>query len=205
MRATWVRSIVVVAVLVSLWTGIGWAQALRVVGFNVEFGGARPDVVDDLIAAAQGVDLWGFSEVQDEIWATLFAQAAADGESGEFRRIMGTTGGGDRLLIVYHSDRFEVVRQFELTDINIGGWVRAPLVAHVHLKPIGPELLFMVNHLYRGNAAGRHEQARCDARGGAAQVLPSRRRLSRPGDLVDLLGGLARMAVRAGGSGSLNQ
>src|ERR671910_2330987 len=130
MRATWVRSIVVVAVLVSLWTGIGWAQALRVVGFNVEFGGARPDVVDDLIAAAQGVDLWGFSEVQDEIWATLFAQAAAGGESGEFRRIMGTTGGGDRLLIVYHSDRFEVVRQFELTDINIGGRVRAPLVAH---------------------------------------------------------------------------
>jgi hypothetical protein len=31
------------------------------VGFNVESGGARPNVVDDLIAAAQGVDLWGFS------------------------------------------------------------------------------------------------------------------------------------------------
>jgi hypothetical protein len=77
MNARGVRSIVMVAMLVSLWTCAGWAQALRVVGFNVESGGARPDVVDDLIAEAQGVNLWGFSEVQDAIWATMFAQAAA--------------------------------------------------------------------------------------------------------------------------------
>jgi hypothetical protein len=51
------RAVVVVVMLVSLWSGAGWAQALRVVGFNVESGGARPDVVDDRIAAAQGVDL----------------------------------------------------------------------------------------------------------------------------------------------------
>jgi hypothetical protein len=47
--ATKRRMVVVIAVLVSLWTGVGWAQALRVVGFNVESGGAPPDVVDDLI------------------------------------------------------------------------------------------------------------------------------------------------------------
>jgi hypothetical protein len=63
MRVTKRPSTVVVAILFSLWTGIGWAQALRVVGFNVESGGARPEVVDDLIPAAQGVDIWGFSEV----------------------------------------------------------------------------------------------------------------------------------------------
>jgi hypothetical protein len=160
MQATKRRIVVVIAMLISVWTGVGWAQALRVVGFNVESGGARPDVVDDLIAAAQGVDIWGLSEVQDEIWATLFEQAAEDGELGDFRHILGTTGGGDRLLIVYNSDRFEVIRQFERTDINIEGRVRAPLVAHFRLKPAGPEWLFMVNHLYRGNAAGRHEQAR---------------------------------------------
>ena len=61
MQATWIRAIVVVAMLVGCWTGGGWAQALRVVGFNVESWGAHPDVVDDLIAEAQGVDLWGFS------------------------------------------------------------------------------------------------------------------------------------------------
>jgi hypothetical protein len=49
-----VRPFVVVAVLFSVWTGLGWAQTLRVVGFNGESGGARPDVVDDLTAGVQG-------------------------------------------------------------------------------------------------------------------------------------------------------
>jgi hypothetical protein len=160
MSACGVRSIVMVAMLVSLWTCAGWGQALRVVGFNVESGGAQPDVVDDLIAAAQGVDLWGFSEVQDTIWATMFAQAAADGETGTFASILGTTGGGDRLLIIYHQERFDLVQSFELPDINVGGSVRAPLVAQFRLKPAGREFLFMVNHLYRSNTERRHEQAR---------------------------------------------
>jgi hypothetical protein len=159
MRVIRIRLLVVGVFLLSLWTVLGWAQALRVVGFNVESGGARPDVVDDLIAAAQGVDLWGFSEVQDAIWATLFEQAAEDGESADFQRILGTTGGGDRLLIVYNRDRFELVRSFELSDINIGGNVRAPLVAQLRLKPASPEFLFMVNHLYRSHTERRHEQA----------------------------------------------
>jgi hypothetical protein len=71
----------VIAALVSLWTGAGWAQTLWVVGVTVESEGTRPDVVDDRIAAAQGMDLWGFSEVQDAIWATLLARAAAQGGS----------------------------------------------------------------------------------------------------------------------------
>jgi endonuclease/exonuclease/phosphatase family metal-dependent hydrolase len=145
---------------------------LRVVRFNVESGGARPDVVDDLIAEAQGVDLWGFSEVQDASWATTFAQAAAQGETGAFTPILGTTGGGDRLMIVYHRDRFDLVCQFELTDINSGGNVRAPLVAHLRLKPDGPELLFMVNHLYRSNTERRHEQARLLNAWARQQTLP---------------------------------
>jgi endonuclease/exonuclease/phosphatase family metal-dependent hydrolase len=73
---------------------------------------------------------------------------------------------------VYNRERFDVVRQFELTDINIEGRVRAPLVAHFRLKPAGPELLFMVNHLYRGNAEGRHEQARLLNAWALEQTLP---------------------------------
>jgi hypothetical protein len=116
--------------------------------------------------------LTGPSEVQDEIWATLFEQAEKDGELGDFCRILGTTGSGDRLLIVYNSDRFEVVRQFELTNINIEGRIRAPMVAHLRLKPTGPELLFTVNHLYRGSAAGRNEQARLLNAWARQQTLP---------------------------------
>jgi hypothetical protein len=166
------RVFVVIAILCSAWAGLGWAQALRVVGFNVESGGARPDVVDDLVRAAQGVDLWGFSEVQDDTWGMLFEQPAEDGEAADFQRILGITGGGDRLLIVYNGDRLDLVRQFELTDINIKGRVRAPLVAHFRLKPAGSEFLFMVNHLYRSNAEGRHEQARLLNAWAREQTIP---------------------------------
>jgi endonuclease/exonuclease/phosphatase family metal-dependent hydrolase len=45
-------------------------------------------------------------------------------------------------------------------------------VAHFRLKPAGPELLFMVNHLYRGNADGRHEQARLLNAWAREQTIP---------------------------------
>jgi hypothetical protein len=172
MQASKMRSIMAVALLVSLWPGTSWAQALRAVGFNVESGWARSDVVDDLIAAAQGVDLWGFSEGQDPIWATMFAQATANGATGAFAPILGTTGGADWLLIVYHQARFDLVRLFERTDIHTGGNVRAPLVAHVRFKPAGPECLFMVTHLYRSNTECRHEQARLLNIWARQQTLP---------------------------------
>jgi hypothetical protein len=35
---------------------------------------------------------------------------------------LGTTGGGDRLLIVYDSDRLDLVRQFELDHIKPTVW-----------------------------------------------------------------------------------
>lgn len=95
------------------------AETLRVMGFNVESGGAAPAVVDDLIAVSQDVDLWGLSEVQNAAWADLFERAAEDGENADFAQVLGTTGGGDRLLIIYDADRFELVRHFELDDINI--------------------------------------------------------------------------------------
>ena len=126
MQATKRRMLVVIAMLVSLWAGAGWAQALRVVGFNAESGGARPEVVAELIEATSGIGLWGFAEARDESWATVFTHAAAHGTTGAFSRILSTTGGSDRLLIMYNRHRLDVVQQFELLDINIGGHVRAP-------------------------------------------------------------------------------
>jgi endonuclease/exonuclease/phosphatase family metal-dependent hydrolase len=85
---------------------------------------------------------------------------------------LGTTGGGDRLLIVYDADRFELVQQFELHDINPQGRVRSPLVAHLKVAASGQELLFMVNHLFRTNDAARHEQARLLNAWAREQTLP---------------------------------
>jgi hypothetical protein len=52
MSVSKVRLCTLVAVLCIVWTGLGWSPSLTVVGFNVESGGARPDVVDDPIEEA---------------------------------------------------------------------------------------------------------------------------------------------------------
>lgn len=136
-----------------------WGQNLTVAGFNVESGAANPNVIAEQIGPLDGIDLWGFSEVKNSTDARALQQGAEDGESGTFESILGTTGGQDRLLIVYNSERLERLASGELHDLNIGGSVRAPLWARFRMKPSGPEFIFMVNHLYRGNTAGRHAQA----------------------------------------------
>ena len=149
-----------------------WAQTLTVAGFNVESGAANPNVIAEQIGPLDGIDLWGFSEVKNSTEARAFQQGAEDGESGTFESILGTTGGQDRLLIVYNSDRLERVSSGELHDLNIGGNVRAPLWGRFRLKPSGPELIFMVNHLYRGNTAGRHAQAQGLKSWAQSQTVP---------------------------------
>ena len=66
-------------------------------------------------------------------------------------------------MIVYHTDKLEYVDDFELHRINprVNGQrrVRSALVARLRYKATGQEFMFMVNHLYRGRADRRHEQA----------------------------------------------
>lgn len=149
-----------------------WAQTLTVAGFNVESGAASPNVIAEQIGPLDGIDLWGFSEVKNSTEARALRQGAEDGESGTFDSILGTTGGQDRLLIVYNSGRLELVSSGELHDLNIGGSVRAPLWARFRLKPSGPEFIFTVNHLYRGNTAGRHAQAQGIRSWAQTQTVP---------------------------------
>ncbi len=102
--------------------------SFEVIGWNVESGGADPAVNAQRISAAQGVEIWGLSEALSSSVNT-YTTAAAAGENASFTSILGTTGGGDRMVIIYNSDRFQEIENFELDEINIGGNVRAPLVA----------------------------------------------------------------------------
>jgi hypothetical protein len=147
-------------------------EPLTVVGFNVESGGANFNVLAAQIEELVDVDLWGFSEVQDSAWERRFREAAAVGENASFNNIFGATGGADRLQIVYNSDHLELVRQFELHAINVGGNARAPLVGEFRDKASGQRFLFMVNHLYRSSAERRHEQARMLNGWARIQTLP---------------------------------
>ena len=148
-----------------------------VMSYNLQSGHAKiPVLADEIKLMSDTVDLWGLSEVQNEDWAKDLEVAAENGSGVEFGQILGTTGGTDRLLILFNEKMFEYVDDFELHRINprVDGRrrVRSALVARLKLKTTGQEFLFMVNHLYRGRANRRHEQAELLNEWGAQQKLP---------------------------------
>ncbi len=146
---------------------------LTVVGYNVESGGADIAVLRKQVADMQGVDLWGFSEVEDEDWARELDKGAETGENAAFDVVLGASGQKDRLAIAFNTDRFELVKKFELGDINIEGKVRAPLVIQIKDRACNnTEFLFMVNHLYRGSDEGRHKQGELLNAWARTQTLP---------------------------------
>lgn len=143
-------------------------------GFNTESGGSDPaTVATEVVADLTGESLWGFAEVQDEAAGRLYVEAAADpGEDQQWDSVLGTTGYTDRLLLAWDDARWELLSSEELTDINVGGTVRAPLVGHLRERASGLELLFVVNHLWRTDEPARHEQAALLNGWGREQSLP---------------------------------
>ncbi|MGB3532763.1 MAG: endonuclease/exonuclease/phosphatase family protein [Microcoleaceae cyanobacterium] len=153
--------------------GCASSSSLTVIGFNVESGDADPDfIAKHQIKPLKTGDIWGFSEVQNSTWLQTFEQAMEADNTTDFKSILGTTGKADKLAIVYDSNELEKLDDFELLNINIGGNVRAPLVAHFKLKSNQKEFLFMVNHLYRSRNDARHQQARLLNRWAKKQTLP---------------------------------
>lgn len=164
-------TIIVLALAFACGSTISAQSRLTVVSWNIQSGQADPQQVATRIRAFQDVDLWGFSEVQNDTAAAILETAAEDGENADFSRIVGTTGGEDRLVIIYDSKRFTRVNNFELHSINQGNH-RAPLVAQLREKTTGQEFLFIVNHLARANTALRHRQAGLLRRWAETQTLP---------------------------------
>jgi len=147
-------------------------EEIVVIGWNAESGDANPDTVGSRIAEIDGCDIWGMCEIQNSTWADQFELSAEDGESANFSYVLGTTGGADKMQIIYNSDRFELVESFELHRINVGGSVRAPLVGHFRIIGTNIEFLFMINHLYRSKAVRRQEQASMLNLWASEQILP---------------------------------
>lgn len=145
---------------------------LMIIGWNMESGDADPALLASQMEDVDGCDVWGLCEVRNSDWATTFAEAAAVGEGASFGHVLGTTGGADRLQIIYDSDRFDLTSDFELHHINTTGSVRAPLVASLKEKGTDLEFLFVVNHLYRSKSDERHQQATLLNEWAAGQSLP---------------------------------
>ena len=161
-----------ISIIVIFNTDLQAEQEIIVIGWNAESGDADPDTVANRIEEIDGCDIWGICEVLDASWASQFENAAEVDENADFKSILGSTGGGDRMQIIYDSNRLELLSDFELHRINVSGTVRSPLTAHFKIKETNIEFLFIVNHLYRSKSERRHEQARLLNRWASKESLP---------------------------------
>lgn len=143
---------------VSTTTTTVFSQTLTVAGWNIESGKSKNSAVAERIKEYQGIDLWGMSEVMNDVALQAVEEAAEDGENANFERILSSTGGNDRLGIVYNAKRFALIRKGELTNLGSGNQ-RAPLFVELRQISDGKTFIFMVNHLARINNTLRHSQA----------------------------------------------
>lgn len=144
---------------------------IKVISWNVESGGATLSTFSRHFEDMDEIDFYGLSEVKADWESGILRNISAD-ENINYRSILGTTGGADRLQIIYNADRYHLVDNDELDDINIQGRVRAPLIGIFEEKATNKRLIVMVNHLYRSNENARHQQATLLNRWAAAQPLP---------------------------------
>jgi hypothetical protein len=105
--------------------------SFRVAGWNMESGESDDALLRRQLGEKQGVHVWGLSEVRNATALAEFERGAEEGEDGDYAAILGSTGGGDRLAIIYSTARFDLVDQEELFDIQPTSGQRAPLVAHL--------------------------------------------------------------------------
>lgn len=131
---------------------------IAVLAWNIESGGNDPNVIARQLAAFNDYDLYCLSEVRARNFA-LYANALPTG----FVSIISTMGGGDRLQILFNSNRFELLQQDELHEhremkLNNGNH-RSPLYARLRDRESNIEFIVMVNHLARRNSDLRVDQA----------------------------------------------
>jgi endonuclease/exonuclease/phosphatase family metal-dependent hydrolase len=161
---------VLAALLLSVLPQFAAAEELRILSWNVESGGADEDVISEQLADFEGYDIVGLCEVRAND-AQQYADAVGTGESGDFTYVLGDTGNSDRLVIAFNSTRFELVEWDELDHLRMENG-RSPLFAKLRLQSTGQELIFMVNHLYRGDAHKRLLQSQGLNAWAATQNVP---------------------------------
>ena len=130
------------------------ALEFAVVSYNVESDGdTEAEQVAQDIARIPASHLWALSEVNAE---DFDAFKAAIGE--EFAMVQGTTGGSDRLAIVYDPEILTPVADpIEFAD---AGGSRHPLFVRFRVAATNTELYVVATHLQRGNSLIRESQAR---------------------------------------------
>ncbi|MEO1496198.1 MAG: endonuclease/exonuclease/phosphatase family protein [Planctomycetota bacterium] len=147
------------------------ADEVRVLTWNVESSQGNRQTAEPATIMGQLVelqrdhgpfDLIGLTEVPGAS-AIMYATALQTPER-TYAPVVSSTGGSDRMLITYDTERFQlVVKEDGLTSHNgqtfPGGNNRRPMFVTLDDRRTGKRLTFMVNHLNRGNDQTRRRQA----------------------------------------------
>ena len=135
--------------------------------WNLESEGSDPTVIGQQLADMKRYDIYAFSEV-----LPTASQILESSLGKKYISIVSESGFKDRLAIFYDQTKFEEIKRFEIQEINFKYRYRAPLVVQLKHTATAVEFLVMNNHLARGKAPVRQEQATQLVQWARTQLMP---------------------------------
>ena len=133
-------------------------RQLNLVAWNVESGGNNPQVIAMQMQNFSGFDVVALNEVNSHN-----VEEYSDALGPHYQAFVSRTGRSDRLAIIFNSTRFELLQSKEMAEyreynLNNGNH-RSPIFVRLKDRESGLEFVYMTNHLSRGDAKLRQQQA----------------------------------------------
>ena len=153
---------------------IAAAQSLSVLTWNVESDGADPAVIAKQLQDLKGHQVYALTEVERGAFEEFRSALGS-----EFKSIHGTHKENDHLQLVYDSSKLELSGWTEVEESNGIRFnredraLRCPLLAKFKNKSNGETFQVVVNHLARGNAKFRQQQAAGLREWARGQTIPT--------------------------------
>lgn len=142
--------------------------SMKILCWNIESEGSDPRVIAKELTAMRQYDIYALTEFLPAA-EKLFSDTLGE----NFQLIVSRSGRNDRLAIAFDVRLFELIKVFEIQEINYRNRYRAPLVVELKEKKTGLEFQIMNNHLARGKPQVREAQAQQLVTWARAQLLPT--------------------------------
>lgn len=156
----------------SEFAGAGGRQVpIRILAWNIESEGADPKVIAQQITELDRYDIYGFTEVKSDEWNDIKRALG-----NEYDCWYSRTGNNDRTAYAVLKSRFDILSKAELgafdgIQINPGNY-RSPHVYELFDNQNKIVFTVVLNHLARGKAEMRNQQAEGLRRWAAALARP---------------------------------
>ncbi|MEM9413125.1 MAG: hypothetical protein AAGA30_18595 [Planctomycetota bacterium] len=147
---------------------------LNLMTWNVESDGADPQVIAEQLKELSGFQIYALTEV-DKRNFDLFESACGK----NFKSIEGTHKENDHLQIIYDDSVLKLESWTEIEDYAGYAFnrpdraLRCPLLGRFVIRQSGKSFQVVVNHLARGNAKFRQQQAKGLREWGRNQTVPT--------------------------------